>query len=187
MGDRVGILLSQRPETLISHIAAYKLGAIAVQNPRERYGVQLRSVTAGGETLGMELCEWTREALGVELNEHYGQTECDFVIGCCAALMKILPGAIGKTVPGHTVELIDDGGNVVKTGEVGEVAVKSPDPAIFFEYWNNPEATGSARPQRRPDGERRTLRHRSTRLKKIGPGGFVWQGKQRSWSSGASS
>ena len=29
--DRVGILLSQRPETLISHIAIYKLGAIAVQ------------------------------------------------------------------------------------------------------------------------------------------------------------
>ena len=29
--DRVGILLSQRPETLISHIAVYKLGAIAVQ------------------------------------------------------------------------------------------------------------------------------------------------------------
>ena len=29
--DRVGILLSQRPETLISHIAVYKLGAVAVQ------------------------------------------------------------------------------------------------------------------------------------------------------------
>jgi len=113
----------------------------AVENPRERYGVQLRSVTAGGETLGMELCEWTRDALGVELNEHYGQTECDFVVGSCAALMNIVPGAIGKTVPGHLVELIDDNGTVVKAGEVGEVAVRRPDPVIFLEYWHNPEAT----------------------------------------------
>jgi len=113
----------------------------AVNNPRERFGVQLRSVTAGGETLGAELCEWSKKALGVALNEQYGQTECDFVVGFCSQVMEILPGAIGKAVPGHTVEIIDEDGQVSKAGETGEIAVKGFDPVMFLEYWNDPAAT----------------------------------------------
>jgi acetyl-CoA synthetase len=113
----------------------------AVNNPRERFGVQLRSVTAGGETLGAELCEWSEEALGVPLNEQYGQTECDFVIGFCSEVMEIIPGAIGKAVPGHVVETIDEQGQVLRVGETGEIAVKAFDPVMFLQYWNDPEAT----------------------------------------------
>ncbi|MBC8391287.1 MAG: AMP-binding protein [Deltaproteobacteria bacterium] len=113
----------------------------AVTSPRERYDLQLRSITAGGETLGAELCQWTREALGVELNEQYGQTECDLVVGFCAEVMDIVPGAIGKAVPGHLVEIIDEDGRVAKPCELGEIAVKQPDPVMFLEYWKNPEAT----------------------------------------------
>jgi acetyl-CoA synthetase len=112
-----------------------------VNNPKERFGVQLRSVTAGGETLGAELCEWCKEALGVDLNEQYGQTECDFVIGFCSEVMEIVPGAIGKAVPGHIVEIIDEEGHVLKAGETGEIAVKRFDPVMFLEYWKDPEAT----------------------------------------------
>ncbi len=112
-----------------------------VRNPRERYGIRLRSLTAGGETLGHELSQWTREALGVELNEQYGQTECDLVIGFCAQVMEIVPDSIGKAVPGHTVEIIDEEGQVLPPGELSEIAVKAPDPVMFLEYWKNPEAT----------------------------------------------
>lgn len=113
----------------------------AVEKPKEHYDVQLRSITAGGETLGEELPEWCREALGVELNEQYGQTECDLVIGFCSEVMKIVPGAIGKAVPGHIVEIISEGGEIAKPGELGEIAVKCPDPVMFLEYWRNPGAT----------------------------------------------
>lgn len=113
----------------------------AVDNPKERFGVELRSVTAGGETLGAELCEWSKEALGVDLNEQYGQTECDFVIGFCSEVMEIIPGAIGKAVPGHVVEIIDEEGSVLKAWETGEIAVKRFDPVMFLEYWKDPAAT----------------------------------------------
>jgi len=113
----------------------------AVEKPKEHYNVQLRSITAGGETLGEELSEWCREALGVELNEQYGQTECDLVIGFCSEVMKIVPGAIGKAVPGHIVEIISEEGEIAKPGELGEIAVKCPDPVMFLEYWRNPGAT----------------------------------------------
>jgi len=113
----------------------------AVKHPRDRYDIRLRSITAGGETLGEELCDWSREHLGVEINEQYGQTECDLVVGFCSEIMTIVPGAIGKTVPGHVVEIIDEDGKVAKHGDLGEIAVKGPDPVMFLEYWRNPQAT----------------------------------------------
>ncbi len=112
-----------------------------VKHPRDRYDLRLRSITAGGETLGEELCDWAREYLGVEINEQYGQTECDLVVGFSSEIMNIVPGAIGKVVPGHVVEIIDADGKIAKHDELGEIAVKSPDPVMFLEYWKNPQAT----------------------------------------------
>jgi acetyl-CoA synthetase len=113
----------------------------AVKHPRDRYDLRLRSITAGGETLGEELCDWAGEHLGVEINEQYGQTECDLVVGFCSEIMNIVPGAIGKAVPGHVVEIIDGDGKIAKHDELGEIAVKAPDPVMFLEYWKNPQAT----------------------------------------------
>ncbi len=112
-----------------------------VKHPRERYDIRLRSITAGGETLGQELCAWTRENLGVDINEQYGQTECDLVVGCCSEVMKIVPGAIGRAVPGHIVEIISEDGRIAGPDKLGEIAVKAPDPVMFLGYWNNPRAT----------------------------------------------
>ena len=113
----------------------------AVKHPRERFDIRLRSITAGGETMGAELCDWTREQLGVDINEQYGQTECDLVVGYCSEIMEIVPAAIGRAVPGHAVEIIDEDGQIAGPDELGEIAVKSPDPVMFLEYWKNPRAT----------------------------------------------
>jgi acetyl-CoA synthetase len=113
----------------------------AVKHPRDQFDLNLRSITAGGETLGEELCEWSREHLGVDINEQYGQTECDLVVGFCSELMEIVPGAIGRAVPGHTVEVITEDGQIARPNELGEIAVKCPDPVMLLEYWRNPQAT----------------------------------------------
>jgi acetyl-CoA synthetase len=55
--------------------------------------------------------------------------------------MKIIPGTIGKAVPGHIVETINEEGEILTSGELGEIAVRCPDPVMFLEYWRNPEAT----------------------------------------------
>ncbi len=113
----------------------------AVGTLKDRYRIDLRSLTAGGETLGEELHHWCRSSFNVQLNEQYGQTECDLVVGFCSAVMPIVSGSIGKAVPGHTVEVIDDQGEPVTPGNLGEIAVRTPDPVMFLKYWNNPEAT----------------------------------------------
>lgn len=96
---------------------------------------------SGGETLGEELLDWGRQTLGVEINEFYGQTEANLVVGNSADLMPIRPGSMGRVIPGHVVEIVDDAGQLLPLGETGNIAVKSPDPVMFLEYWRQPEAT----------------------------------------------
>jgi acetyl-CoA synthetase len=112
-----------------------------VSNPRERYSYDIRSIGSGGETLGEELLQWGKKELGVSINEFYGQTECNLVVGCCSEVMEIRPGSMGKPIPGRVVEVIDQNGNILPPGTIGEIAVLRPDPVMFLEYWKNPEAT----------------------------------------------
>ncbi len=106
-----------------------------------RFRLDLRSVSSAGEALGRETYEWGREALGLTVNDFYGQTECNAVLASSAALGVSRAGAIGRPVPGHRVAIIDGGGRVLPAGEVGEIAVARPDPVMFLEYWQSPEAT----------------------------------------------
>ena len=108
---------------------------------RGRFDLAIRTIGSGGEALGRETYDWAREELGVTINEFYGQTECNLVLSSCAAIGVSRGGAIGKPVPGHDVAIIDDGGRVLETGQAGQIAVRRPDPVMFLEYWQNPDAT----------------------------------------------
>ena len=112
-----------------------------VPDPQNRYNFHMRSIGSGGETLGQELLDWGRNVMGLTINEFYGQTECNLIVGCCADIMEIRPGSMGRAIPGHTVRVLDEAGDPVEMGTVGEIAVKRPDPVMFLEYWKNPEAT----------------------------------------------
>jgi acetyl-CoA synthetase len=113
----------------------------AVPSPRGRHDMALRTVGSGGESLGVEALDWGRDALGVTINEFYGQTECNLVLSSCAALGTLKAGAIGKPVPGHKVAVIDAEGAPVKPGTIGQIAVMRPDPVMFLQYWGKPDAT----------------------------------------------
>ncbi|SOH92358.1 acetyl-CoA synthetase [Monaibacterium marinum] len=101
----------------------------------------LRSVGSGGEALGADLLDWGRERLGTTINEFYGQTECNLVLGNMASVDAPRPGSTGRAVPGHEVAILDSAGNVLPAGEEGEIAVRRPDPVMFLEYWKNPAKT----------------------------------------------
>ncbi len=106
-------------------------------------GVDIRSVSSGGESLGAPLLAWAQEALGCHINEIYGQTECNLVISSQGGGGHQKAGFMGPAVPGHEVAVIDAGGQEVPAGEMGEIAVRRPDPVMFLRYWNKPEATAA--------------------------------------------
>ncbi len=125
---------------------ALKLMMKAVPEPKKRFDLNLRSVMSAGESVGVTVIEWAREHLGVTINEMFGQTEINYVVGNCQAAWPVKPGSIGRPYPGHRVAIIDDAGNEKPRGELGEIAVQRtcngmPDAVFFLEYWKNPQAT----------------------------------------------
>ena len=103
--------------------------------------VNLRTLACGGESLGEEMLDWGERTFGVQINEFYGQTEANLIVSNCTQIMPPKPNSMGKPVPGHEVAVIDEHGQPVKTGELGEIAVKAGDPVMFLGYWKNDEAT----------------------------------------------
>lgn len=111
-----------------------------VQDP-SRFAHRLRSVGSGGESLGASTLEWGREALGLTINEFYGQTECNPVIGSNASILPARPGAMGKPLPGSDVVILREDASLADPGETGEIAIRRGDASMFLEYWKNPEKT----------------------------------------------
>lgn len=105
--------------------------------------LMLRTVGAAGESLGGETFAWAERALGLPVNEFYGQTECNYVLGSSAAEGVTRPGAIGRAIPGHAVAVLDADGAFALPGEPGEIAIRRPDPAMFLGYWQDPDATAA--------------------------------------------
>jgi acetyl-CoA synthetase len=130
----------------------------AVPRPHEQYpGLKLRAVMSAGEAVGDAVFHWCREALGVTVNEMFGQTEINYVVGNCGSYVDARgnrhpawparPGSMGRAYPGHRVAVIDDDGRECPRGTPGDVAVHrldrhgEPDPIFFLGYWRQPEAT----------------------------------------------
>jgi acetyl-CoA synthetase len=105
------------------------------------HDLKLRAIMSAGEQVGEELIHWGREAFDLTINEMWGQTEFNYLVGNCSAIMAPKPGSMGKPYPGHRVDVIDDEGNVLSAGEEGELAACCDDPVMFLGYWNNEEAT----------------------------------------------
>ena len=113
-----------------------------VPNIRSRYKLKLRTIMSGGESLGAEMLAWAKEELGVTVNEIYGQTEVNYVVGNSQHVFTPTPGSMGRAYPGHEVEIIDEAGNVLPAGEQGEIAFRrNSDPVFFLRYWNDEAGT----------------------------------------------
>ena len=129
----------------------------AVPEPRLRYRLQLQAVMSAGESVGDTVFAWCAAQLGVDVNEMYGQTEVNYVVGNCRSYVDAhglrhpawpaRPGSMGRAYPGHRVAVIDDEGRELPPGASGEVAVHRrdvhgvPDPVFFLGYWGNDAAT----------------------------------------------
>jgi acetyl-CoA synthetase len=143
--DKAFRVISDYGVTVIFAIAsALRIMMENIEHPGEKYDLsELRSIAVGGETMGHDLLAWGQKELGVELNENYGLTECDYSICNCSAVMDIREGSMGRAIPGHVVEIIDDSGNVLPPETYGQIAIRKPNPSIFIGYWNDPEATSA--------------------------------------------
>jgi len=157
------------PERALALMAAYRvthtflfptaLKAMmkAVPQPRAQHRLHLRAIMSAGEAVGDAVFDWCRDALGVVVNEMFGQTEINYIVGNCgrsldargrpAAGWPARPGSMGRAYPGHRVAVIDDDGRECPRGTPGDVALHRrdvhgrPDPVFFLGYWRADDAT----------------------------------------------
>lgn len=126
---------------------ALKMMMKEIPQPRQRYRLSLRALMSAGEAVGDAVFEWSQQALGITINEMFGQTEMNYIVGNSASLWPARPGSMGKPYPGHLVGIIDDDGQAVAPGVTGEIALRrtdrhgEPDPVLFLGYWDNSQAT----------------------------------------------
>ena len=119
----------------------------AVPDVKARYRIQLQAMMSAGEAVGDAVFDYCQKQLGITVNEMFGQTEINYVVGNCARLWPAKPGSMGKAYPGHQVAVIDEAGRVCPAGTPGEVAVNrfdvhgQSDPVFFLGYWRNDQAT----------------------------------------------
>ena len=126
---------------------ALKMMMKSVPKPRGHYDLRLRTLMSAGEAVGPTLFDWAREELGVTINEMFGQTEINYIVGNSQQAWPPRPGSMGRPYPGHRIAVIDDEGREVPRGEPGDIAVRrqwidgTPDPVFFLGYWRNDAAT----------------------------------------------
>ncbi|GAA0452002.1 acyl-CoA synthetase MbcS [Alkalibacillus silvisoli] len=103
---------------------------------------QLHSAVSAGEPLNREVIDTFEKYFDLTVRDGYGQTENTLLVGITKG-MEVRPGSMGKPTPGNIVEVINEDGEPVKEGEVGDIAVHQSTPALFKEYYKDPEKTSA--------------------------------------------
>ncbi|HTK62877.1 MAG TPA: AMP-binding protein [Pseudonocardia sp.] len=111
--------------------------------PDEGQPVPIRRLGTVGEPLDPETLTWSRERFGTPIVECYGQTENGAGLCTNRSDMPIKPGSLGPALPYLTVAVVDEQGNEVPVGEVGEIVSRPDYPTLTQGYWKNPEATAA--------------------------------------------
>jgi acetyl-CoA synthetase len=119
----------------------------AFPQPGEWFTLRLQGLMSAGEAVGDAVFDYCQAQLGVTVNEMFGQTEINYVVGNCSRFWPAKPGSMGKGYPGHRVAVIDEDGHECAVGVAGDVAVNrldihgDPDPIFFLGYWKSEAAT----------------------------------------------
>jgi acetyl-CoA synthetase/medium-chain acyl-CoA synthetase len=105
---------------------------------------RLRECVSAGEPLNPEVIRAWQGATGLQIRDGYGQTETILLIANYPGL-PMKPGAMGLPMPGHRIDVIDDRGEPLPPGEVGDIAVHGHPRSLFRGYWKDEAATRRAR------------------------------------------
>jgi len=98
----------------------------------------LRKCVSAGETLPAEIFNAWKHQFGIEILDGIGSTEMLHIF-ISSRPGECRPGSCGRPVPGYEVKIVDDIGESVRDGEIGNLWVRGA--SAFAEYWRIPELT----------------------------------------------
>src|SRR5215470_1974409 len=104
----------------------------------------LRLCVSGGAALPVEVLRQFEDAFGCPILEGYGLSETSPVASFNHPDRERKPGSIGTPIAGVEMRAVDESGNDVPQGEIGEIAIRGHN--IMKGYWRKPEETAAAIP-----------------------------------------
>lgn len=114
---------------------------ISIVEDLGRYDLsQIRSAVSAGEPLNREVIDVFSGNFGIQVRDGYGQTENTLVVGVLPG-MELRPGSMGKPTMAGFIDIVDEDGQPAAVGEVGDIAIHRSTPALFQQYYQDPERT----------------------------------------------
>jgi long-chain acyl-CoA synthetase len=115
--------------------------ALLHQEGRDKFDTStLELCVSGGSAMPVELMRGFEEAFGCKILEGYGLSESSPVASFNRPDRERKPGSIGIPIEGVEMKVVDDDGNDVEQGEVGEIVIRGHN--VMKGYWNKPNETG---------------------------------------------
>ena len=151
--EPVAVLEALQRERVTSTLLVPTMINFLVNHPRVKaYDLScLRRILYGASPMPVELLRRATQVLGCELIQAYGLTETSPMLTILHPQYVALDGdaakvkrlaSCGRAVPGVRVRVVNDHGEDVQPGEVGEIIARGPN--IMQGYWNKPEETAAA-------------------------------------------
>ena len=100
-----------------------------IQLPLDEIKTGLRELASAGEPLNPEVIARVQAAWGLTIRDGYGQTETTAQIGNCPG-QQVVPGSMGRVLPGYRIELLDIEGSVCDKGEICVSLPERPVPVM---------------------------------------------------------
>jgi long-chain acyl-CoA synthetase len=130
----------QRDEVNVFQGVPTMYGAMLHLDNRDEYDVSsLKVCASGGSAMPVELMRGFEEAFGCKVLEGYGLSESSPVASFNHPDRERKPGSIGTPIKGVEMKVVDDDGNEVEQGDVGEIVIKGHN--VMNGYWKREDAT----------------------------------------------
>ncbi len=137
---RHALEIIQRDKVTVFEGVPTMYGAILHCPDREQFDTSSLQVCAsGGSAMPVELMRGFEEAFDTKVLEGYGLSETSPVASFNHPDRERKPGSIGTPIAGVEMKVVDEDGNDVAQGEVGEIVIKGHN--VMTGYWNRPDAT----------------------------------------------
>ena len=132
--------LKEKKPTLFFGVPTLYAAMLASPELPGRGALALRQCISAGEALPPQIAKSWKEKIGVEILDGIGSTEMLHIF-LSNRPDDLRYGTTGKPVPGYELRLVDERGEAVKPGEMGELQISGPTSAAY--YWNNREKSRS--------------------------------------------
>ena len=140
--DKALDILARDKVTIFQGVPTMYVAMLHSDKADEADTSSLRLCVSGGSAMPGEVLRAFEEKFGCKILEGYGLSETSPVASFNHPDRERKVGSIGTPIKGVEMKVVDEDGNEVDQGEVGEIVIKGPN--VMKGYWRKDDATAES-------------------------------------------